>query len=129
MPVATALRRLLGSLLILEALGTGIWVANVVPMLAAIGAVAVAMLIARMLVGALQFVSGWLLFAGRPPATTLAIAALGLSAALVVLEFGFRLAPIDQDPEYRWLIAGVYGAYSAGWIGWLVSRSARPNGL
>ena len=101
------------------------WVANVIPSLPAIGAIAIVLVIARMLVGALQFVSGWLLLVHRTQATVLATAALALSAALVVLEFGLRLAPLDQDPAFRWFIVCGYGVYAAAWIAYLHTRPHR----
>lgn len=109
-------RGLLAVLLIAEALNTALWIAGLVPVLAAHDALAVVMIVLRGLVGALQLASGSFLIGGRPSASVLAQLALGLSAVLVTFEVGLRFAPTSLDPTYSWPIVVIYWVYALGWI-------------
>jgi hypothetical protein len=124
---ASALRLAPAVLLILEGLSSGVWVAGLLGSLQGHGAVAVILVLARGLVGALQFTSGWLLLTRRLPAIVLAQAALLVSALLVVLETGFRLVPSNAVPTYRWLWVAVYLAYALGMSVFLSSLAKRDD--
>lgn len=121
-----SMRRLIpAAFLFVEGLGNAIWVAGLVVALQGYGAVAVALVLARGLAGALQCSSGWMLLAGRPPGAVLGQAAFGFSAALAIFETGLRLAPSNADPTYRWLWVGVYWTYALAMI--LLIRSGRHD--
>ena len=120
-------RSIPAAFLLVEGLVNAIWVAGLVVALQGYGAVAVALVLARGLAGALQGSSGWMLLAGRPPGVVLGQAAFGFSATLAVLETGLRLAPSNADPTYRWLWVGGYWAYALGMIV-LIRSGGRDDG-
>jgi hypothetical protein len=115
------LRLLPASLLLVEALSTGLRLASLVSTLVVYGPVALGMLALRGLVGAAQFTGGWLLLSERPTAAPIARMALLASAALTTLEIGFRLAPTNQDPSLRWYLVAVYWAYTLA-MTWFLGR-------
>jgi hypothetical protein len=115
--------RLVAYLLIAEGLLGALWLANLVPVIAAHGPVTIALIVARGLVAAAQLMSGWLLIRRRPPGAPIARGALLASAALVILEIGLRLAPSNLDPTFRWPVVAAYGAYAMA-LRW----SLRPEG-
>src|SRR5437016_120041 len=96
------MRLVLPTLLILEGMLAALRIANLLPTIMVYDAVALILIALRGGVGALAFVSGWLLRIKRPPGETLAQAALLSSAVLTTLEIGARLAPSNLDPAYRW---------------------------
>lgn len=110
----TRLRLLPASLLLIEAFSTVSRLAALLPVLGVYGPVALAVLGARGLAGALQFTGSWLLFSDQPPAAPIARAALLLSALVTTLETGFRLAPSNADPSLRWWLVGIYWVYAIG---------------
>jgi hypothetical protein len=100
----------------LEGLASAVWVAGLIQALPGHSPTAIAVVLARGLVGALQISSGGLLLMRRLPAPVLAQAAFLASALLTTLETGLRLGPSNADPTYRWLWVAVYWAYALGMI-------------
>ncbi len=115
--VRIALPRALG----VEALYSAFWVAGLLPTLSDRDAAAVALICARTGVSAVELVSAWLLFKNRLPGPTLARAALAASSGLVALETGWRLAPTNLDPTYRWWLVAAYWLYAGAAI-WAIGR-------
>ena len=109
-------------MLVVEAFGTARWLLPLLPSLAGYGAVALALIVLRLLVAALQLTGAGLLLQHRPPGPPLAVAALAASAILVVFEIGFRLTPTDSLAVYRWWMVGSYGVYAALAGTWLARR-------
>src|SRR5262245_11352299 len=99
-------------LLIGESLYSAMWLVQRLGMLAVYDNVALTLLVARGVVTLAQFVAGWWLQRALPPARTLAITALGASAALLVCELGFRLGPTSVVPGWEWIYVGGYGVYA-----------------
>jgi hypothetical protein len=87
-------------------------VAGLLPQLSAYDFVAITLIVLRGLVGAWQFVSGWLLADRRPQGLAMAPWALLTSAALMVFEVGFNLAPTDIYYWLRWQVTGGYAVYA-----------------
>jgi hypothetical protein len=113
--------RLLASLLIAESMFGALRVAGLVSRLSGYDAVAVALILARGLLGALQFVSGWLLANRRPQGFALAPWAFVGSAILTPLDVGLGLAPTDVYPWLRWQVTAAYDAYAlaaAAFVWW-----------
>lgn len=104
--------RLLAFLLIAEGVSTLFWLVMLLPSLGWRDRSSVAVIIVRGVIGALQLVSGWGLASRSASAPTLARWALGLSAALLALEIGFRLSPSNLDPTYRWPLVWAYASYA-----------------
>ena len=75
--------------------------------------VAKLLIVARGLVGALQFAGGWTLMARRPAGSVLARAALVAAAIVTTLDVGFDLAPMDVYPWWRWQVTAAYWLYAA----------------
>lgn len=115
------LRLVPAAFLLVEGLSSALRVAGLMSALAGHGAVAVVVVLLRLPVGMMQFTGGWLLAAARPPGDTVARIAFLTSAVLTTLETGFRLAPTNADPTYRWPIVGAYWIYALG-MTWLVGR-------
>jgi hypothetical protein len=113
--------RLAAFLLVIDALLTGVWLANQLPVLAAHDFQLIALLVARGFTAAALFMGGWLLLGGRPAATAIARAALLVSAALITFEIGFRLAPSNLDPTFRWQAVMLYWLYAL-FVRWYLGR-------
>jgi hypothetical protein len=110
---------LLGLLLVVEGLSTGLWIARIVPMLSYLNALIIALAILRGLTGAMQTVGGFSLLAGRRHTIGLCQVSLIASAMLTTLEIGARIAPSNLDPTWRWPLTGAYWVYAIGASAWL----------
>src|SRR5688572_7721403 len=77
---------------------------------------------ARLVVAIQQFTAGWLALGDRPLASVMARWAYLQSAALLTVELGFRFAPTNIFPAYRWWLVGGYWIYAL--IGIAVFRLA-----
>jgi len=89
-------------------------VAGLLGQLSAYDFVAITLIVLRGLVGAWQFVSGWLLANRRPQGLVMAPWVLLASAALMVFEVGLNLAPTDIYYWLRWQVTGGYALYAIG---------------
>src|SRR5512132_3559539 len=96
------LTRLIAFLLIAEALFSALRLATLLSQLGIYDPVAIALIVARGALGALQFTGGWMLATHRPAGPVLARWALAGGAALTVLDVGLRLAPSTVYYWYRW---------------------------
>jgi hypothetical protein len=121
--LVTIVTRILAFLLIAEAMFAGLRLAGLVPQLAAYDAVAVALILARGLLGALQFAGGWMIASRRAQGLVLGQWAFIGGALLTLLDVGLNLAPTDVYPWYRWHVTVAYGLYAA--VGWQVLHHAR----
>jgi len=92
---------------------------SVLPQISFYDPVAIVLIIARGLLGALQFTGGWLLANHRPAGPTIARWALLGGAAITVLDVGFRLAPSGIYSWYRWQVTATYVAYALAAAWWL----------
>ena len=105
-------RLVLAVLLVAEGFTTALRVTGLLPNLAVYGGVALGLIGLRAVAGVLACTSGWLLAIGRPPGAQLARWTLLASAALGTLEIGWRLAPSDLDPAFRWYYVIAYWTYA-----------------
>jgi hypothetical protein len=96
-------------------------VAEQLPSIGMFAAGPLLVVVARAVVGALQLISGWLLFGARPPAVPIARIAVVSSAVVTTVGIGGRLAPTDLDPAFRWYAVAAYWAYALG-LRWLLKR-------
>jgi len=106
-------RRLLGLILIAEAMLAGLSTLRSIPDLPGYDAIAITLIVASAAVGALQLTSGVLLVERKLPGPALGRLALLLSAALTTLVVGYRLAPSDIYYWIRWEFVAGYWAYAA----------------
>jgi hypothetical protein len=106
------MRRLIGAILIVEALLAVLSTLRSLPDLPGYDAAAIVLVLAGAAVGALQLTSGVLLLERRPPGPPLGQAALLVSAILTTLVVGFRLAPSDVFYWIRWEFVAGYWAYA-----------------
>ena len=107
------MRRLLGLILIAEAILAGLSTLRSIPDLPGYDAIAITLIVASAAVGALQLTSGVLLVERKLPGPALGRIALLLSAALTTLVVGYRLAPSDIYYWIRWEFVAGYWAYAA----------------
>ena len=105
---------LLALLLIVEGVSTGLWIAKLVPRLSTYDTLAIALMVVRGLVGAMQLAGGVFLMGRRPAAVTLSQWALIASATLTTFEIGERIAPTSLVPGLRWPLVGAYWVYALG---------------
>ena len=105
-------RVILAALLMLEGLASGFRFARFVPILAIYPPSTAILLVARAMIGALAFASGWMLWQRRPFGSRLAGIALLASAVFMTFEVGFRLVPTSLFPSYRWPAVALYWAYA-----------------
>ncbi|HYN10374.1 MAG TPA: hypothetical protein VES67_23505 [Vicinamibacterales bacterium] len=117
------MRRLLGAFLIVEAALAALSTLQSLPALPGYDPIAVALILARAAVGALQLSSGFLLVEKRPAGPALGQAALLASAIVTTLTVGYRLAPSDVYYWIRWQFVAGYWAYAVGGIWLLRGRS------
>ncbi|HXT71151.1 MAG TPA: hypothetical protein VN700_15415 [Vicinamibacterales bacterium] len=106
------LTRLIAFLLIGEAMLGVLRLSSVLPQISFYDPVAIALIIARLFLGALQFTGGWLLASHRPAGPAIACWALIGGAAITVLDVGFRLAPSGIYSWYRWHYTIAYVVYA-----------------
>jgi hypothetical protein len=114
------------SVLIVEALGTALWLAGRLDSLLAFGALVVLFAGARAVVGVLQFTGGWLLFSKRPQAPAFARAAIVSSAVVTTVDVAWRITPSDLDPSHRWIVIVSYLAWS-GLVLWYLRQMASAS--
>ena len=106
------LRRLLSVLLLLESLAAGVYVARLVPALPGHDFSVIVVILARGVVGTLQFAAGWMLATRRLPGVPLARLAFASSAVVTTLAVGLNLAPTGVYPWWRWQFTGGYWVYA-----------------
>lgn len=110
-------------LLLLEGLSTALRTTTRLTVLLVYPPLTIAFIAARFLVAVQQFSAGWMVMSGRPPGPPIARWALLESAVLLTLELGFRFAPTNLFPAYRWWAVGGYWAYAL--VGIFVFRPDR----
>lgn len=106
--------RLLASFLIAESLFGGARVAGLLSRLPGYDGVAVTLILARGLLGAVQFMGGWVLATRRPQGFVLAQWAFVGGAILTPLDVGLGLAPTSVYAWLRWPVTLAYVAYALG---------------
>lgn len=117
----SSLRPVLAVLLLAEGLLTGVWLAGLLPQLAAQDLLPFLLVLARGLSGVFQAAGGWLLLQRAPPAVPLAQVGVVSAAAISLCGIGFRLMPTNLDPSFRWPIVIGYGTYALT-MSWLLRR-------
>jgi hypothetical protein len=105
--------RLVRVLILLEGVTGGLWIARLLSTLTARGAGVVLLIGLRGLVSVVQMVSFMLLVKDSVEGRRLGIWSLVCSAILMVPEIGWRLAPTNTDPTFRWGLVGAYWVYAA----------------
>jgi hypothetical protein len=110
--------RLLAFLLLAEALVRGVRLTELLPALPGYDPTSITLVLAGGVVAALEFTSGWMLLAGRLPASTLACWSWAASAAINTLSIGFSLAPTLVYPWLRWQATVAYWVYAIAAIVW-----------
>jgi hypothetical protein len=109
--------------LLVEGLSTGVRVTARLPVLPAYPWLTILLTVLRVAVALQQFTAGWMVLGDRPPGARLARWAYAESTMLLSLELGFRLAPSNIFPAYRWWFVGLYAMYSV--IGLIAFRHPR----
>ena len=115
----------LATLFFLESLGAVLYLSRLISALPGHDALVVVLILLRGVIGALQFMAGWMLAARRPPGVVLAQWAVVGSAVWVLLAVGFNLAPTDIYPWWRWQAASAYGLYAVVMLVILDRRSKK----
>ena len=110
--MSAILTRLLASFLIAESLFGGLRVAGLLSTLGGHDVIAVVLILLRGLLGALQFIAGWLLATRRPQGFALAQGAFLAAAILTPFDVGLGLAPTSVYPWYRWHVTAAYGVFA-----------------
>ena len=119
--------RLLSALFVLESLLAALYLSQLISALPGHSASVIAMILARGLVGALQFTAAWLLNARRPTAIVVARWAVASAMVWMLLAVGFNLAPTDVYPWFRWQATAAYVLYLSVLLGLLSRLEKRPR--
>ena len=106
------MRRLIATLLRVEALLNALYVAGLLSDLSGHRWYAVTLILARGALGALQYMAGTRLQTDQPGGRTLATGALFSAAMVTTLDLGFNLAPVPIYPWWRWQVVAIYWAYA-----------------
>jgi hypothetical protein len=112
------MHRVLSGLLLFESLLAAFYLSQLISALPGHDASVIAVILARGLVGALQFTAGWLLGAQRQTGFVVARWAIVCGAAWELLAVGFNLAPTGIYPWWRWQATGAYALYAG--VMWLL---------
>jgi hypothetical protein len=118
--VDSTVRLVIAALLAIEAANTIAWLTGILAALAVYDVVVLAMAGGRAVVSALQVASAWMLVTRALPAVSFARLSFLMSAALLILEIGFRLAPSSVPLGLRLPFVTAYALYAAGCIRALV---------
>jgi hypothetical protein len=102
------MRRVIGVLLMVDGLTTAYWFTTLLDSLAVRDPLSVITIVARLAVGLVSAIAGWLVTQRRPPGLGLAVVASLVSAALVTVGLAWRLLPTNLDPGLRLPMAGAY---------------------
>jgi hypothetical protein len=119
--IRTFLARVFAVLLILEGLSSALRATTRLSAVMVYPWVTVVFMALRLAVAVQQFSSGWMVMGRRRPGPALARWTYAASAVLVTLELGFRFAPTNLFPAYRWWAVGLYWAYALTGI-WVFRR-------
>jgi len=117
--------RVVRALLLLEALSGGLWIARLLPGLPARAGVTSMLVLLRAAISVAQLASFILLLRQNSAGLRWGRFSLLASALLIIPEIGWRLAPTNTDPTYRWHFVAVYWIYAA--VGWMVLREPRSR--
>jgi hypothetical protein len=116
------LARFVAFLLIAEAMLSAFHFANLLPFLSGHDAIAIALILVRVLLAALQFSAGWMVGSRRPQGYVLGQWALAAGALLTPFDVGLNLAPTLVEPWWRTEITVGYVLYAALGI-WILRRN------
>ena len=104
--------RVLSFLFLLESFLAAFYLTQLISALPGHDASVIAVILARGLVGALQFTAGWLLSQRRPTGIVVARWAIVGASVWVLLAVGFNLAPTGVYPWWRSQATAAYGLYA-----------------
>ena len=102
------MRRVIGVVLMVDGLATGLWFTTLLSSLAVRDSPSVAAIVARLVSGVLCVIAGWLVAQRRPPGDGLAVTASLATASLVSAGMVWRLLPSNLDPGLRLPVAVGY---------------------
>lgn len=102
------MRRVIGVALMVDGLTTAMWFTTLLGSLGTRDPLSVAAILARVGIGALCVIAGWLVTQRRPPGDALAVIAAAAAALLVTAGTVWRLLPTNLDPTLRLPVAGLY---------------------
>ncbi len=109
--------RLLSFLFLIESLFAALYLSQLISAIPGHDALVIAVILARGVVGALQFTAGWLLGARRPVGFVVAQWAIVAAMAWELLAVGFNFAPTGIYPWWRWQATGAYFIYGTAILG------------
>lgn len=104
--------RVLSCLFIAESLFAALYLSQLISALPGHDASVIALILARGVVGALQFTAGWLLGARRQTSFVVARSTIVCAMSWELLAVGFNLAPTSIYPWWRWQVTGAYALYA-----------------
>jgi hypothetical protein len=128
--MVAVLRSLVAFLLVLEVLNSTLYALRIVSVAPVYGVVVLAMVGLRIAVTALQATAGWQLLTRAPSGLALARLGFAVSAVVIVLELGFRLAPSNVLPGWRYPTVAAYCTYAVVVIAtlkWIERREELPT--
>ena len=121
------MRRVIGVALMVDGLATALWFTTLLGSLGTREPLSVAAILARVGVGALCVIAGWLVTQRRPPGNALAPVAAAATAFVVTAGTVWRLIPTNLDPSWRLPVAGAYWC-AVLVIGLVMTLESRADG-
>jgi hypothetical protein len=115
-------RRLVAGWFFVEAVATAIWIAELLPSMTSRDLVVWTLVTLRGGVGVTEFSIGTTLGNARAAIPAAAPGVPIASALLAVVEIGFRLAPTNLDPTYRWWLVAAYATGASALALWLARQ-------
>jgi hypothetical protein len=117
--------RAIAFLLILESMLSAFHFANLLSFLAVHDGIALALIVARVLLAALQFSAGWMIASRRPQGYALGPWALAAGALLTPFDVGLNLAPTMVEQWWRTEVTIGYALYAIVGIYILITQSRK----
>ena len=108
--------RVLSFLFVAESVLAAFYLSQLISALPGHDTSVIAVILARGVVGALQFMAGWLLGARRPVGVVVARWAIVGAMTWELLAVGFNLAPTGIYPWWRWQATGIYFIYGTAML-------------
>lgn len=99
---------MVGVALMVDGLAAALWLTTLLGSLGSRDPISVAVIAARVAVGALAAIAGWLVSQRRSPGEALAGAAALLTACVVTAGTWWGWLPTNRDPVWRLPVAGAY---------------------
>lgn len=120
-------QRLIGVVLMVDGIWAAMRMSSLLSSLAMRDPQDVALIVARMLAGAVAAAAGWFVTQGRPAAAWLAQVAVVATTGVLTVGFATGWLPTSIDPALRWPVVGMYAAFALVVAAWARQERGRED--